>query len=952
MVLLLAWQGAAGQYYNNGAPPASQRWEQLKTDSLRIIYPREFAAGARSVLHYMDTVRPYINHGFSRAPLKTPVVINTENFYANGLSILAPKRIELGGIPAINTYSTPWLKQLSVHEYRHMVQYGNINRSTVRVLSYIGGQQISLLSTGLLPFWFIEGDATYAETQFSEFGRGLQPSFTMQYRALGEEITARRNPDKWFSGSYIDYVPSHYDLGYQLVAHSERKYGKYIWDDVARYSSDFPFLLFTTQLALRKYYDTSTKGLFHETFGYLTDYWDSLPAREDSAEVVAEGGRTYTTYKWPLFLDDNTLLALKTDYDRPQRFVKIDLRDNSEEHLCYTGSVSTRPEYMDGKVYWTEYRGTMWEQRTNSVLCRMEEGEWNPRRLSGERAALYATPVPGHDTPAYVKYHYEGRYTLETEAGRYAFPHGTEIQGLAYDAATRAFYFIALDDDGMRIGAIGEEAVPDGGTEMVIKYPSRATLSDLRAEGGKLYFGSTASGYDEAHSIDLASGEERRVSASRYGSFSPAPSGSGERVAMTVYDRRGYKLGVQDGGGGVVVEQRHLPDNVVNPPVAAWDVPSIDGILLDAGDLAEPADGRGARRYRKALNLFNFHSWAPVDFDPSSIINSFDFNDIRLGVMALSQNLLSTALTSVGYGYGHDEELNRHYSAVRANFKYNGLAPKFELNAVWSDSGQRVSFAAEDPAPPVPGKSYLTLSARTYLPLVFAAGYHTRTLTPNIQYVYHNNIMYHTASGSYKTGQHLLAGSLSFGDNVRRARLQLIPRWSYLVRGTIVTEPARNRYATTTSLYGRIQTPGLFRNHGLSLAAAWQKGHGKGYTSYSVVDILPRGCANFFPDNYAAVSANYYFPIAYPDWGWSGVFFLKRIHASVGGDYAVMKNYTLLNGTKVPGRGGRWSWGGTLRLDIGFLRLPSQGTCTAAFGIYVPSDTGKVYFTTGFSIPL
>ena len=63
----------------------------------------------------------------------------------------------------------------------------HVNRSTVKVFGYLFGQQAPLLATGLLPFWFIEGDAVMAETQMSSFGRGLQPSFTMHYRALGDE---------------------------------------------------------------------------------------------------------------------------------------------------------------------------------------------------------------------------------------------------------------------------------------------------------------------------------------------------------------------------------------------------------------------------------------------------------------------------------------------------------------------------------------------------------------------------------------------------------------------------------------------------------------------------------------------------------------------------------------------------------------------------------------------
>lgn len=59
-----------------------------------------------------------------------------------------------------------------------------------------------------------------AETQMSSFGRALQPSFTVEYRAYLTEGKQRFPLDKWFCGSYRNYIPDHYQFGYQLVAWS------------------------------------------------------------------------------------------------------------------------------------------------------------------------------------------------------------------------------------------------------------------------------------------------------------------------------------------------------------------------------------------------------------------------------------------------------------------------------------------------------------------------------------------------------------------------------------------------------------------------------------------------------------------------------------------------------------------------------------------------------------
>ncbi len=959
-VVLSGYGELSGQYYSTGQAPARQKWNSIATDSLEIIYPREFDGNARRTLFYMEAARQHINHGFSHAPLKTPVVINTENFFSNGLAMLAPKRIEIGAVPDITPYSTPWLKQLAVHEYRHMVQYANINRSTVKVFSYIFGQQASLLATGLLPFWLLEGDAVMAETQFSEFGRGLQPSYTMHYRAMGRDMLSKHNPDKWFSGSYKDHVPSHYELGYQLVAHSERKFGTYIWDDIARFGSDYPFLLFTTQLRLFTHYDTSTPKLFRETFGYLNDYWDSLPQRDDSAEALTSAGRTYTTYEYPLYLDDGRILALKTDFDRPQRFVIIDPADGSEQHLFHTGPVSTRPALGNGEVWWTEYRPSMfWAQKTGSVMRSMKVGEWKPTDHDVIDAALYPVPVP-EGGAAWVEYHYDGHYSIVRGGKRLDCPHGTSIHGLAYDDVTDKIYFLALSDAGMSVASCNGM---DEKSVVLLFTPLKVSLSGLSARGGKLYYGSILSGYDEAYMYDLTEGRQYRLTTSRYGSFSPSPSPDGRQVAVTVYDRDGYRVAVQSAENPAEEPLRRkgadnlpscLPENIVNPPTADWGLPKIDSIYFKAADLAASEETKPAKRYRKGLHLFNFHSWIPgLDVVPENLIAG-DFN-INLGATLISQNTLGTATSNFAYGYTQD----RH-SLLRGTFRYLGWAPKIEVDALWSDRRQTVSQTVENqPAPEGRLHDHITASARVYLPMLLTSGYRVRSLTPSVQYLYRNSLYWEPFEGRYIKGEHLVAGVVAYSDNVRRARLDLQPRWGYALRATVVGDPLDEIHALTGSIYGRVYTPGLFRHHGLSLAAAYQNGFGKGNSNYGVLDILPRGLTNIYPKEYTAVSANYVLPVAYPDWGLSGVFFLKRIHMGVGFDYALYTDETkYLNAPPKLTRGSAYSVGGTVNFDIAFLRLPSEGTCTISLSLYVPydtlrpQDTGKPVFSAGFSVPL
>ena len=348
---------AGAQYYTWGSDPAGLKWSTIRTPDVRMIYPDTVSGVARRTLFYIRTVQPDISYGFRHGPMRIPFVMHPENFQSNGLVMYLPKRVEFLTSPAIDGYSMPWYKQLVAHEYRHAVQYNNLNRGVIRALSYILGQQGSTIGLLCMPIWAMEGDAVMSETAMSSFGRGLQPSFSMGYRAMGrvgrdyKGRRDRRNIDKWFCGSYRDYIPDHYELGYQICSYAYARYDENVWDRVAWFGSRNPYMLATTRIALEKYYGTNVRELFRETFDALERHWDSLPRTGDSAvPLVPMPEGNYTTYQWPLPLSDTTVLVLKTDYDRPSRFVRLDTRTGAEEPVCYTGLVSTRPAMSGGRA--------------------------------------------------------------------------------------------------------------------------------------------------------------------------------------------------------------------------------------------------------------------------------------------------------------------------------------------------------------------------------------------------------------------------------------------------------------------------------------------------------------------------------------------------------------------------------------------------------------------------
>ena len=967
-------QRAAAQYYTWGAD-APMKWSTIRTPDVRMIYPDTAASLAARTLFYIRTVQPSIGCGFRYGPMRIPFVMHPENFQSNGLVMYLPKRVEFLTSPAVDSYSMPWYKQLVAHEYRHAVQYNNLNRGLIRVLSYLTGEQGSTVGLLFMPLWALEGDAVMSETMMSSYGRGLQPSFTMGYRAMGRvgrnrrNTRDRRNTDKWFCGSYRDYIPDHYELGYQLCTYAYNRYGENIWDKVVHYSVRNPYVILTTHFGLRKYYDTSVNRLFRETFDHLQRFWDSLPRTGDSgATLTPLPAGNHTTYEWPLALGDTAVLAVKSDLDRTSRFVRIDRRTGREEEICRTGLISTRPTMSRGRVWWTEYRRSLlFEQRVNSRLCVMDLADGRPRTVPGHFKTLYATATP--EALGWVEYAPDGRYTVieqrdDASEARYAVPAGKEVHGLAWDDLTRAWYVLVTDDSGMWLGRVAREGVEP------LTQGAYITLSDLRAADGRLYFGSIASGRDEAHCYDLASGREYRITESKYGSFSPAPGGEG--VLVTSYDRRGYRVATQPLSDSLLkpVAPSRLPRNLVNPPRRRWEVVNLDTVRFTAADSARQRADFRVRRYRKLPNLVNVHSWMPVAFDPFLAVDEH-IVDLNLGVTFLSQNLLSNTEAYASYGWTRSEG-----SLFNLGVRYYGLGLRFDLDAAFGGNQLFYSLAQYDPETgnpvyqerPAPDK-YYSLGLTATLPLYLQRGYHTRQLSLSAGWNYSNGMvanLHRIEWGEdgwisnmqrigFRRGLHKLSFGAGFSDQVALAHRDFAPRWGYVVSASYTLNPADTYFSDLISCYGQAYLPGVAPHHSLQLAATYQTSIGgykfpSGYAplSYRSTRLIPRGftSSDIVANNYTGLSADYQLPVWYPEGGIGSVLYVKRVRLNVGGDYAQFRDFARqgMDWRRI------WSAGGDLLFDINLFRQPAAATTTVALSFYRPSS-GGMWFTASLGLP-
>ncbi len=969
---MLFAERAAAQYYTWGSD-APQKWSTVRTPDVRMIYPDTVGGIARRTLFYVRTVQPTIGYGFHHGPMRIPFVMHPENFQSNGLVMYLPKRVEFLTSPSIESYSMPWYKQLVAHEYRHAVQYNNLDRGVIRVLSYVLGQQGSTIGLLCMPIWVMEGDATMSETMSSTFGRALQPSFTMGFRAMegvgyDRRGRLRHNTDKWFCGSYIDHVPDHYELGYQICAYAWNRYGENIWDKVARFGSHNPYMLATTSIALKKYYRTNVNELFRGTFDALDTLWSSLPAVDDRSRPLVElPDRNYTVWQWPQIMDDGSVVAVKSDYSQPTRIVRLDPATGEERTLAYTGSISTRPAVDGGRVWWTEYRrSTLFEQRVNSQLCYMDLDGKRPKTVRKMRRVLY--PTPAGDDFAWVDYDPSGRFSVvvrraDGDKERIAADGYAELHGLAWDSRTQALYTLVTDDDGMHIARVGSSGLT------AATKPAYVTLSDLSAAEGKLYFGSIASGRDQVHCLDLASGREYRISDAEYGAFDV--SARGDSVVMTTYSRRGYAPAVQSASEGELVEvvPRCVPENVVNMPLGRWPVPNLDTVRFTAADSVEQHRNYRTRRYAKLPNLANVHSWMPVAMNPFNAVDEHAV-DLNLGVTFLSQNLLSNTEAYASYGWNRGEG-----SMFNFGLRYLGLGVHFDLSAAYGGNQMfyRLAQYDEETQKPVyqttPSPDpYYSVGLSATLPFNFSGGRHNRQLSVRAGWNFSNGMVANLSSIVWEEGKisniqrigfheglHKVDMGIGFSDHVTLARRDFAPRWGYTFQASYIFNPTNGEFSDLFSVYGQGYLPGVAPHHSLRLAATYQNSIGgykfpDGYAplSFRSTRLIPHGfsSSDIQANSYTAFSAAYQMPVWYPDGGIGSILYFKRVRLGVGGDYAQFRDVTL------SGMGWRriWSAGVDLVLDVNAFRQPASATSSVTLSFWRPSS-GGLWFSASVGLP-
>ena len=845
-----------------GGNPPSLQWNQINTDSARIIFPKGLDSQANrvaSIVHYLAAERPV---SLGAQLKKINIVLQNETTIPNGYVQLGPFRSEFFLTPDLNNFgqgSIPWGDQLALHEYRHVQQFNNFNNGLSKLMKTLFGEEgYALATNAAIPDWFYEGDAVYNETLLSKQGRGRLPLFLNAYPSLWQ-AGKKYSWMKLRNGSFKDYIPNHYYLGYLLVNYGRQKYGADFWTKVTKEASAYKGLLYPFQSAIKRNAGIDYKTFCEQAFASYKKEVVRVTAKRD--EYVLPVKKNFvTSYYFPYAIGSDSLVYLKSSFrQRPTFYIK----DAKGEHPLKIRDISIDEQfsYRNGKIVYASFENDpRWGWKDYSVLKIIDVQTGQQKKLTTK--TKYFTPdISGDGSKvAAVQVNVKGKSELHiinaTTGQLIKSIHSSEINLFTdpkFVDENSLVTAVRLTDGKM---ALAMAEITSGNT-VRLTPPSFNVVGYPSVNNGIIYFTASYAGNDDVFALRMKDKKIFKISDGPLGNY--YVNAGNAKITWSAFTAEGYQLKQLNEKDivwkeiGIAVAEK-LTDKF---PVS---------LANDFGDvLLNKIKQRNfpVSKYKKGTKLLNFHSWRPYYEDPIFTFSLY------------GENVLNTLQTELYYLYNENEKTN----AVGFSGVYGAMFPYLSF-------GTEMTFNRETPIGNKTRKwNQLDTRIGLSIPLRFTSGQMFKNFNMGSSYVLRNEFnkdFYKDSLGN--TSFSYLQHFISWSQQVQQAAQHIYPRFAYSLSATYrhaITKYKGNQFITNGSLY----LPGLMSVHNLLLTGSFQERDTLSQVSFGNRFAYSRGYTGRYFSRMWRFSANYHFPIIYPDWGFGNILYLQRVRGNIFYDY-------------------------------------------------------------------
>src|SRR5436190_3161119 len=888
-----------------GGNPPSLKWKQINTDTVRIIFPVGLESQANRTATIVHRLAADNMNSLGSRVQKINIVLQNQTTIPNGYVNLGPYRSEFYMTPAFNNLdqgSITWADQLALHEYRHVQQYNNFKHGISKLMGILFGEDgYALASNAAVPDWFFEGDAVYQETVLSEQGRGRLPQFLNAYPSLwlsGKDY-------RWMklrNGSLKHYVPNHYYLGYLLVNYGYSKYGNDFWKKVTSDASAFKGLVYPFQHAIKKHTGIEYKKFVADAFDFykselqtnlmneenktnylqktVTDTVDDMSVKNLTRETKMngvpqtagqgtfnQGGNAgiknlsrikknfITNYYFPYAIGNDSLVYLKTSGRHlPAFYIR---NSNGEKKLKLRDiSIDEQFSYRNNKIVYAAYEtDSRWSWKDYSVIKLLDVKTGKQKNITHN--SKYFTPDISADGKKIVAVFYDtnGKNELHILNA----DDGTVIQ-IIKSNDIGLFTDPKFADNNTLVTAV---RLPDGKMCLAIANIETGSVERLthlsfnvigypQVKDGVVYFTASYIGNNDIYAFRLSDKKLFKVNRTPVGSYFP-----------NVYDGKLYYS--EFTANGYQLKQSDLP--VVMQELTEADIKNLQSRFTPGSgiDILNSTTSRNfeVNKYSKGTRLFNFHSWRPYYSDPL-----FSFS-------LYGENVLNTLQTEIYYQYNENEKEHSVGAAAvyGAWFPYVNIGTQYTFNRVAAINNLKKEWSQLD--------SYIGLS----IPLNKVSGKSGKSFSIGSNYVLRNEMVTGPSKMNFSNENFsYLNHFISFSQRRQRATQHIYSPFSYSVslnHRHAITEYTGYQFLGS----GSVTLPGFHSTHSVVLTGSFQQRDTVNPQLFSDRFPYSRGYEGRYFSRMWRASANYHFPILYPDWGFANILYITRIRGNAFYDF-------------------------------------------------------------------
>lgn len=797
-------------------------YKTIETDSARIVFEEGLEKRAQEIAGYIDKLKEYYGDKYDDKINKVPIILRMKDNFSNGSYTNMPNRLEYIIIPPINGEMgvTPWLMDLSIHEYRHYTQFQMARENTANKFGYaLFGNMYSFLMTGLtIPNWAIEGDAVSEETELSDNGRGRVPDFLKDYRALlmeNEEFSY----EKAKSGSFKDVVPTVYHLGYLLISYGKEKYGDEFWDSIfVDGSSPNNFTPFSKELK-RKTGLTSTK-FYSEAMEYYKEKFKKEKSEE--YEQVSLKSDIPTNYRYAFKYNDS-FISLKKSYDEKASFYII--MGKEEKKLLGLGLLADNYfELKNNKIIWSEIEPNLTNEKINYSNVKIYDLNKKEKINITNNSYYYSPSISNNgDSIAVIINNgmenginildFNGKVLrkLESSEGRF-------YNYINWNEDDKSLIVILRDKNGkMGIKIINIDTQEE---KDILPFGNYIITSPFLYKNN-LYFSGSFELVENIYKVNLDTKLVAKVTDSGIGADYPAVYDN--RVYFSEYSSKGYSIKKMD----EEVNKEYQLGSLLDDKKMNFDyLNKTDFKLIDNTNKKYKVE-----KYNYLKHMINFHSWY------------YGYSDNILDLQLLSTNELEDL--NLVLAYSEDDNKDKDIFQISGEFtrywpKYNFLYQNIKEN---NNKDNKIGLGIS-------------------LPFDFSRGEYGKKATVNLNY-------YNYTKDDLK---YLTLGTTVLNYKYKSLR-DIVSENSqnFKVEYTQDIDESKNSKVLAKL---KLTSKGIKINDGFSYGISLEDN--KGNKELIDNEVFSRGYE--IPNYKKSIknSFDYYYPIAYPDFGSKG-FFIKRI---------------------------------------------------------------------------